>query len=112
MADEAGFHRQPLRIHPAIRLRFEERRRPIVDNGPGGDLERYARFETSDGGETWSIKEQNKKPLQLKRTAAPASTWRVRADAATRSYRIEHRAGNQWTAAAAFSVKLPSCKPE
>lgn len=26
MADEAGFHRQPLRIHPAIRLRFEERR--------------------------------------------------------------------------------------
>ena len=84
----------------------------IVDNGPGGDLERYARFETSDGGETWSIKEQNKKPLQLKRTAAPASTWRVRADAATRSYRIEHRAGNQWTAAAAFSVKLPACKPE
>jgi hypothetical protein len=84
----------------------------VVDNGPGGDLERYARFETSDGGETWSIKEQNKKPLQLKRTAAPASTWRVRADAATRSYRIEHRAGNQWTAAAAFSVKLPSCKPE
>jgi hypothetical protein len=84
----------------------------IVDNGPGGDLERYARFETADGGETWTIKEQNKKPLQLKRPAAPAPTWRVRADAATRSYRIEHRAGNQWTAAAAFSVKLPSCKPE
>ncbi len=84
----------------------------IVDNGPGSDLERYARFETSDGGETWAIKEQNKKPLQLKRPAAPAPTWRVRADAATRSYRIEHRVGNQWTAAAAFSVKLPSCKPE
>ena len=84
----------------------------IVDNGPGGDLERYARLETADGGETWSIKEQNKKPLQLKRPSAPAPAWRVRADAATRSYRIEHRVGNQWTAAAAFSVKLPSCKPE
>lgn len=84
----------------------------IVDNGPGGDLERYARLETSDGGETWTIKEQNKKPLQLKRTAAPASTWRVRADAATRAYRIEHRTGNQWTAVAAFSVKLPACTSE
>jgi hypothetical protein len=84
----------------------------IVDNGTGGDLEHYARFETNDGGETWSIKEQSKKPLQLKRTAAPASTWRVRADAATRAYRIEHRAGSQWTAVAAFSVKLPACKPE
>jgi photosystem II stability/assembly factor-like uncharacterized protein len=84
----------------------------IVDNGLGGDLERYARFETSDGGGTWSIKEQSMKLLQLKRSAAPPSTWRVRADAATRSYRIEHRTGNQWAAVAAFSVKLPPCKPE
>jgi hypothetical protein len=84
----------------------------IVDNGPGGDTERYSRLETSDGAETWSIKEQSKKPLQLKRAPAPASTWRVRADAATRSYRIEHRSGNQWTAVAAFSVKLPPCTPE
>ncbi len=83
----------------------------IVDNGPGGDTERYARFETTDGAETWSIKEQSKKALQLKRTPA-ASMWRVRADAATRAYRIEHRTGSQWTAVAAFSVKLPSCKPE
>jgi hypothetical protein len=83
----------------------------IVDNGPGGDLEHYARFETNDGGETWSIKEQSKKPLQLKR-AVTNPAWRVRADAATRAYRIEHRTGNQWTAAAAFSVKLPVCKPE
>jgi hypothetical protein len=83
----------------------------IVDNGPSGDMERYARLETTDGGEIWSIREQSKKLLQLKRAPA-ASTWRVRADAATRSYRIEHRAGSQWTAVAAFSVKLPSCKPE
>ncbi len=31
---------------------------------------------------------------------------------AGRRYRIEHRTGSQWTAVAAFSVKLPSCKPE
>jgi hypothetical protein len=83
----------------------------IVDNGPRGEGDRYSRFESADGGETWSIKEQSKKPLQLKR-AASVSTWRVRADAATRSYRIEHRNGSQWSVVSAFSVKLPACKPE
>jgi hypothetical protein len=82
----------------------------ILDNGPG-DVGRYARYATTDGGETWSLKEENKKPLQLKRPAVNAA-WRVRADAATRSYRIEHRNGSQWAAVAAFSVKLPVCKPE
>jgi hypothetical protein len=82
----------------------------ILDNGPG-DVDRFARYETGDGGETWSLKEENKKPLQLKRPTVN-STWRVRADAATRSYRIEHRTGSQWTVVAAFSVKLPPCKPE
>jgi hypothetical protein len=57
------------------------------------------------------IKEQSKKPLQLKRSSAPASNWRVRAEAATRSYRIEHRQGDKWISVAAFSVRLPVCKP-
>lgn len=82
----------------------------ILDNGPG-DIGRYARYETTDGGETWSIKQESPKPLPFKR-AIPNAAWRVRADAATRSYRIEHRTGAQWTAVAAFSVKLPPCKPE
>lgn len=83
----------------------------VVDNGAGSDTARYARYETSDGGETWSIKEESKKPLQLKRPAS-APAWRVRADGATRSYRIERRAGSQWTTVAAFAVRLPPCKPE
>ncbi len=83
----------------------------ILDQGPGGDGDRYARYESPDGGETWLIKEQSKKPLQLKRSAAPAPNWRVRADAATRSYRIEHRQGDKWISVAAFSVRLPVCKP-
>ena len=82
----------------------------ILDNGPG-DVDRYGRYATNDGGETWSLKEENKKPLQLKRPVVNAA-WRVRADGATRSYRIEHRTGSQWNTAAAFSVKLPPCKPE
>jgi hypothetical protein len=83
----------------------------ILDQGPGGDSERYARFESPDGGETWAIKEQSKKPLQLKRGATPAPNWRARADAATRSYRIERRQGDKWNSVAAFSVRLPVCRP-
>jgi photosystem II stability/assembly factor-like uncharacterized protein len=83
----------------------------ILDQGPGSDSERYSRYESLDGGETWLIKEQSKKPLQLKRSATPAPNWRVRAEAATRSYRIEHRQGDRWISVAAFSVRLPACKP-
>jgi len=83
----------------------------ILDQGPAGDLERYSRYESPDGGETWLLKEQSKKPLQLKRAATAASNWRVRAEAATRSYRIERRQGERWISVAAFSVRLPVCKP-
>jgi len=83
----------------------------ILDQGPGGDSDRYSRYESLDGGETWLVKEQSKKPLQLKRSATPAPNWRVRAEAATRSYRIERRQGDKWISVAAFSVRLPVCKP-
>jgi photosystem II stability/assembly factor-like uncharacterized protein len=83
----------------------------ILDQGAGGDSERYARYESPDGGETWAIKEQSKKPLQLKRSAAPALNWRVRAEAASRSYRIEHHQGDKWVSVAAFAVRLPVCRP-
>jgi hypothetical protein len=83
----------------------------ILDQGPAGDSARYSHYESLDGGETWLLKEQNKKPLQLKRGATPAANWRVRAEAATRSYRIERRQGDRWISVAAFSVRLPACKP-
>jgi hypothetical protein len=83
----------------------------ILDQGAGGDTDRYARYESVDGGETWLIKEQSKKPLQLKRSGAAPPGWRVRADAASRSYHIEHLQGGKWISVAAFSVRLPVCRP-
>src|SRR6185312_13467003 len=53
----------------------------ILDQGAGSDSDRYMHYESLDGGETWLIKEQSKKPIQLKRAASSAATgWRVRAD--------------------------------
>jgi hypothetical protein len=85
----------------------------IIDQGAGSATDRYARYESTDGGDTWSVKETNVKPLALKRpAAAPAPEWRARADANSRSYQIEHREGSRWTAAAAFAVNLGVCRPQ
>ena len=84
----------------------------ILDLGPDSEGGRYGRYESSDGGVSWSVKELSAKPLSLKRPPTPSATWRVRVDAALRAYRIEHRQGDRWTSAADFSVNLPACKPQ
>jgi hypothetical protein len=84
----------------------------IIDQGPGADGGRYARFESPTGGETWSIREESNKPLQLSRTAAPPPNLRIRADGATHAFRIERRQGERWSTLASFAVRLPACKPE
>lgn len=83
----------------------------IIDRGQGGGDSRYALYESPNAGETWMIKEESNKPLQLKRPAAPPSEWRIRADAPTQSFHVERRQGERWTPVAAFAVKLGPCKP-
>jgi len=82
----------------------------VVDRGEGSDTERYALFESSNGGETWSIKEEGGKPLRLKSSPPPAE-WRVRADGPTSSFHLERRLGDRWISRASFAVKLGACKP-
>jgi photosystem II stability/assembly factor-like uncharacterized protein len=83
----------------------------IVDRGHGSDGDRYELYESSDGGGSWDIKETSVKPLTLKHPPVAATEWRLRADAPTASYHIEHRHGGQlWNSVAGFSVRLPACK--
>ena len=84
----------------------------IVDHGAASDDDRYELYESLDGGDSWTIKETSVKPLKLKRAPpAPAAEWRVRADAPTKSYHVEHRQGTRWLGVGAFSVSLGVCKP-
>ena len=84
----------------------------VVDHGAGAGGDRYALYETENGGETWALKQASAKPIVVKRpTPPPVSDWRVRADAALGSYVVEHRVGVRWSAVAAFLVKLEPCKP-
>jgi len=83
----------------------------IIDRGEGSEAERYALYDSPDGGETWRVKQLSKTPLRLPRAAETDKDWRVRTDRATQSFRIEHRQGERWTAAASFAVKAGACKP-
>ena len=84
----------------------------VVDLGPDSEGGRYARYETEDGGATWSVKELSKKPIALKKPPAPDPFWRVRIDSALHAYRIERNQSGRWTSVSDFSVKLPACKPQ
>jgi len=81
----------------------------ILDRGESGAGQRYVLFHSRTGGGGWDAAEESAKPLRLKQ-APPPSDWRVRVDAASRSYRVEHRQGERWTSVAAFAVNLEPCK--
>jgi hypothetical protein len=83
----------------------------ILDRSRGGDAAaRYELYETKTGGDTWMLREVSSKPLRLKKPRPePPADIRLRADAATKSYRLEKRLGTRWTTLSAFLVRLPDC---
>jgi len=84
----------------------------ILDRGAGeSSIGRYALYESPNGGETWTVKQESRRPLALKRPPQPAPEWRVRPDAAAKSFLVEHRVGTNWNRVAAFLVTLGTCKP-
>jgi len=83
----------------------------IVDHGAGAEGDRYELYESQDSGDSWTIKETSVKPLRLRRAAPPNPDWRIRADAPSKSFHLEHREGARWITLGAFSVSLGACKP-
>jgi len=83
----------------------------VIDRGKAGESGRYELYETPDAGEMWMLRQTNERPIALKHAADVNADWRLRADAATKSYRVEHRTGNSWRSVAAFAVTIGVCKP-
>lgn len=67
-------------------------------------------YETKTGGESWMLREVSSKPLRLKKVRAPLADLRLRADAASKTYRLEQQQGSRWTLLSSFSVRLSDCK--
>ncbi len=84
----------------------------VIDRGRGGESGRYELYETPNAGETWMLRQSNERPIPMKRVTGTANAdWRLRADAATKAYRIERRVGEAWRGVASFSVSIGTCKP-
>jgi photosystem II stability/assembly factor-like uncharacterized protein len=74
-----------------------------LDNG------HHELYETRAGGESWSMKEATASPGAF--PAAPKSSgWRLRADAASKSYDLEKSDGAHWQKVASFLVSVGACK--
>lgn len=83
----------------------------LIDRSQSGDESRYELYESMTGGESWMLREVNDKPIRLKNVFIPNADWRIHAEAASKSFRIEKRQGEKWTAIASFLVSLAACKP-
>jgi hypothetical protein len=69
-------------------------------------------YETSNGGDTWTVKEAGiKNPKLAKAPSKDNATWRVRTDAASKTNRIERRTSRGgWDVVASFAVRAGVCK--
>jgi len=69
-------------------------------------------YETTNGGDTWTIREAApKNPKLAKAPAKDSATWRVRTDAASKTNRIERRnSQGTWDAVANFALRAGVCK--
>lgn len=104
-------------------------RRPVVEEDRVGDISQFwfdspssgsvviqsgsknELYETMTGGSTWSVREVTDRPLRLKQSVAPAPGWRLRADATTKTNRVEKQEGTRWRPLAAFPIRVSDCKP-
>jgi hypothetical protein len=84
----------------------------VIDRGQSAGSSRYELYETPNGGETWMIRRMNDRPIALERGLPDlAAAWRIRADARSKSFAIEKRQGERWSAMASFLVQIGNCKP-
>lgn len=72
---------------------------------------RWEAYETTTGGDVWSLREMTDKAPKLSRVAPPAG-WRLQPDAASKSYRIERLVSGRWALAASFLVRAGECKEQ
>ncbi len=84
----------------------------LILERPQGSTSVYEAYETTNGGDTWTILESgSRSPRLSKAPAKDAASWRVRADATSKTNRIERRnARGGWETLARFTVRAGACK--
>ena len=83
----------------------------VADRGLGEGNARFGRYESNDGGATWTLKEASSHPPVPGPPPQP-SAWRALDDAASHAFRVERQEGGRWSTVAAFAVSAGVCRPE
>lgn len=81
-----------------------------IDRSIAADGARYEVLESETGGESWAVREAGAKPPAGPRRSASAAGWRLRVEAAAKTYRLERRTGERWERVASFLVQPGECK--
>lgn len=76
-----------------------------------GRTKRSELYETNTGGEGWEIKQTSPSLLRLNSRPAAQLGWRVRADAASGTQRLERGGGREWERVASFVIHVADCRP-
>jgi photosystem II stability/assembly factor-like uncharacterized protein len=79
----------------------------VVDRSQGR-TKRYELFQSTTGGETWTLKEAADQPMQIARALPQGQNWRAAAD--KDSYRVERRTATGWETLALFAIRAGDCK--
>lgn len=97
-------------------FRFDSRTsgKMAVDRGRSGeDGLRHELWESMTGGDSWSIRQVDARPIPFPGgDRTPVKALRIRADAPSKTFRIERQEGAQWRSLASFAVALGECKPQ
>jgi photosystem II stability/assembly factor-like uncharacterized protein len=80
----------------------------LVLDHPQGGARKYEVYATNTGGENWEINQASDKPVNVK--ASRPTAWRVRAEASSKTYRLERRGSENWEPVASFVIHVTDCK--
>ena len=80
----------------------------IVDAGVTAPSGRYVSYESETGGDVWTIRGTATK-LPDTHESPGNEDWRIRAAKDGKSWQVELRSGDRWTAVASFVIEVANC---
>lgn len=81
----------------------------VIEHSERGAV-KHEVYQTKTGGDSWEVKEITGQPVNLKGRPKEESSWRIRTDAASKTYRLERRSAAGWDLIASFLIHVADCK--
>jgi hypothetical protein len=82
----------------------------IIDRQASSESNRrYTLMETTNGGESWSVRESSATPIKNEPVPDNEPAIRLHPDAAGKTMEIQQRAGEKWNTIASFLIQIASC---